>query len=82
MVVQFAMRFGNCITSVASLSFLGLGVLPPTPEWGSILNANKPFIRAYPTGVIFPGLMIALTLICINFVGDGLRDALDPRMKR
>lgn len=82
MVVQFAMRFGNCVTSVASLSFLGLGVQPPTPEWGSILNAGKVYIRSYPPIVIFPGLMLALTLICVNFVGDGLRDALDPRMKR
>ena len=82
MVVQFAMRFGNCVTSVASLSFLGLGVTPPTPEWGSILNAGKQFIRSYPPIVIFPGLMIALTLICVNFIGDGLRDALDPRMKK
>lgn len=82
MVVQFAMRFGNCVTSVASLSFLGLGVQPPTPEWGSILNAGKQYIRSYPPIVIFPGLILALTLICVNFIGDGLRDALDPRMKR
>lgn len=82
MVVQIAMRFGNCVTSVASLSFLGLGVHPPTPEWGQILNAGKVHIRSYPAIVIFPGLLLALTLICVNFIGDGLRDALDPRMKR
>ncbi len=82
LVVQIAMRFGNCVTSVASLSFLGLGVHPPTPEWGSILNAGKVYIRSYPPIVIFPGLLLALTLICVNFIGDGLRDALDPRMKR
>lgn len=82
LVVQICMRFGNCVTSVASLSFLGLGVHPPTPEWGSILNAGKQYIRSYPPIVIFPGLLLALTLICVNFIGDGLRDALDPRMKR
>lgn len=82
LLVMISMRFGTSITQVASLSFLGLGVLPPTPEWGSILNAGKEFIRSYWPIVTFPGLFIAITLVCINFIGDGLRDALDPRLKR
>lgn len=81
-IVRFAMTYSHSVTAIASLAFLGLGVKAPNPEWGAILNAGKPFIRAYPEGVILPGLVIAITLMCVNFIGDGLRDALDPRMKR
>lgn len=82
LIIQITMRFGNCITQIASLSFLGLGVTPPTPEWGYILNAGKEYIRSYWPIVIFPGLMITIALVCVNLIGDGLRDALDPKMKR
>ena len=82
LIIQACMRFGTAITQIASLSFLGLGVLPPTPEWGSILNAGKQFIREYAPIVVFPGVFIAITMACINFIGDGLRDAFDPRLKR
>ena len=82
LIVMVSLRFGTAITQIASLSFLGLGVLPPTPEWGSILNAGRAYIRSYAPIVIFPGLFIAVTLICVSFIGDGLRDALDPRLKR
>ena len=81
-IVRFAMTYSHSVTAIASLAFLGLGVKAPNPEWGAILSAGKPFIRAYPEGVILPGLVIAITLMCVNFIGDGLRDALDPRMKR
>jgi peptide/nickel transport system permease protein len=80
--VQISLRLGSCITQIASLSFLGLGVQPPTPEWGSILNEGRLFIRQYWPLVTFPGLAIALTLISVNLIGDGVRDALDPRLKR
>jgi peptide/nickel transport system permease protein len=81
-IVLTTLRFGICITQIASLSFFGLGVQPPTPEWGSILNQGKLYIRQYWPLVTFPGLAIALTLISFNLVGDGIRDALDPRLKR
>lgn len=82
LLIMVSMRFGTGITQIASLSFLGLGVLPPTPEWGSILNAGRSYIRSYWPIIIFPGLFIAVTLVCVNFIGDGLRDALDPKLKR
>ena len=82
LIIMASTRFGTAITQIASLSFLGLGVQPPTPEWGSILNAGKQFIRSYWPIIAFPGMFIAVTLICINFIGDGLRDAFDPRLKR
>ena len=82
LIVQVTSRLGNGITQIASLSFLGLGVMPPTPEWGSILNAGRQFIRSYWPIVTFPGIAIALTLISISFIGDGIRDAVDPRLKR
>lgn len=82
LIVQITMRLGVCITMIASLSFIGLGVRPPTPEWGSILNAGKQYIRQYWPMVTFPGIAIALTLISVSFVGDGVRDALDPKLKR
>lgn len=82
LIVQITMRLGVCITMIASLSFIGLGVRPPTPEWGSLLNAGKQFIRQYWPLVTFPGVAIALTLVSVSFVGDGVRDALDPKLKR
>lgn len=82
MIIQITMQLGTCITQIASLSFLGLGVKPPTPEWGSILNDGRSFILQYTPTVLFPGIAIALTLISVNLIGDGLRDALDPKLKR
>ena len=81
-IVQVSLRLGTCISVIASLSFIGLGVQPPTPEWGSILNGGRQYIRQYWPMITFPGIAIAITLICFNLVGDGVRDALDPRMKR
>ena len=66
---------------ISSLSFIGLGVQPPTPEWGCIMNEGRNyFLLAYPM-IVFPGIMIILTLFGFNMVGDGLRDALDPKLK-
>jgi peptide/nickel transport system permease protein len=81
-IVQATMRLGICIMQISSLSFIGLGVQPPTPEWGSILSSGRMYIRDYWPIVTFPGLAIALTLISFNLLGDGLRDALDPRLKQ
>jgi len=69
------------INTVATLSYIGLGVQPPNPEWGSLLASGKNYISLYPHMVIFPGLMIAFTILAFNLFGDGLRDALDPRLK-
>jgi len=65
----------------AGLSFIGLGVQPPTPEWGAMLSAGRNYIRQYPHLIIFPGLVIMVTVFAVNLFGDGLRDALDPKMK-
>jgi peptide/nickel transport system permease protein len=65
----------------ASMSFLGMGVQPPTPEWGYMLSEGKDYMLTAPHLVIFPGLAIVLTALSLNLLGDGLRDALDPRLK-
>jgi peptide/nickel transport system permease protein len=80
-VVLATLDMGNVILGLCGMSFLGLGAQPPTPEWGSMLEAGKPFMESMPTLMIFPGLMIMITVMAFNFLGDGLRDALDPRIK-
>lgn len=69
------------IMVVATMSYIGLGVQAPAPEWGSLLSTGKNFLTSYPHMVLFPGIMIALTVLGFNLFGDGLRDALDPRLK-
>jgi len=69
------------IINAAGISFLGMGIQPPTPEWGAMLNEGKSFMTTYPHIVFFPGLAIGLTALSLNLMGDGLRDALDPKMK-
>lgn len=81
-IVQATLGIGKSIIMCASLSFLGLGIQPPTPEWGSMLSTARTFMRNYPHMVIFPGLAIMLTVLSLNLFGDGLRDALDPKLKR
>ncbi|MFR1831532.1 MAG: ABC transporter permease [Lachnospiraceae bacterium] len=81
MIVQATMGVAQTITLAAGLSFIGLGVQPPTPEWGAMLAASRQFIRQAPHLVIFPGLAIAVTVLSLNLMGDGLRDALDPKLK-
>lgn len=80
-IVQMSLQIAGAILTAASLSFIGLGVQPPTPEWGEMLNAGRAYIRDYPHVIMFPGLAIMLTVFSINCFGDGLRDALDPRLK-
>lgn len=80
-VVYFTMRIGTSIISAASLSFLGLGAQPPTPEWGAMLNEAQADMVLAPHVAIFPSLAIFLTVLAFNLLGDGLRDALDPRLK-
>jgi len=81
-LVQCTLRIGITIVAASSLSFVGLGVPVPTPEWGALLNASRPFIIQAPYLTIIPGVAIMITVMAINLVGDGLRDALDPKLKR
>ena len=71
----------TAILTVASMSYLGLGIAAPTPEWGSMLSAARSLMRSHPHTLIFPGLAIMITVLALNLFGDGLRDALDPRLK-
>ena len=81
-IVQATMGVANMIVMAASLSFIGLGVQPPTPEWGAMLSGARQFIRQCPHMVIAPGMAIAITILALNLMGDGLRDALDPKLKQ
>jgi peptide/nickel transport system permease protein len=80
-IVQTTMDVARTILTAASLSFIGLGVQPPLPEWGAMLSAGRSFIRDYPNLCIFPGIFIMITVLGLNMFGDGLRDALDPKLK-
>ncbi|MEA3293555.1 MAG: nickel transporter permease, partial [Euryarchaeota archaeon] len=80
-IVIATLGMAYVILAAAALSFLGLGAQPPTPEWGSMLNNGKNFMRTAPHLTIFPGLAIMITILAFNFIGDGLRDALDPRLR-
>ena len=82
LIVSGTMGVASMIVAAAGLSFLGLGVQPPAPEWGAMLSSSRQFIRACPHMVIFPGLAIAITVLSLNLMGDGLRDAMDPRLKQ
>jgi len=81
-IVQATLRVASAIISAASLSFLGLGVPAPAPEWGSMLSEGRAYIRDYNYLMVFPGVAIMLTVLSLNLIGDGLRDALDPKLKR
>ena len=81
-VVYFTMRLGTSIITAASLSFLGMGVQPPTPEWGAMLNEARADMVNAPHVALFPSLAIFLTVLAFNLLGDGLRDALDPKIDR
>jgi dipeptide transport system permease protein len=82
LIVQAALSFSDAILGAAALGFLGMGAQPPTPEWGTMLAEAREFILRAWWVVTFPGLAILITVLAINLMGDGLRDALDPRLKR
>jgi peptide/nickel transport system permease protein len=82
LLVSATLSIGNVIMAAAMLSFIGLGVQPPTPEWGSMIAGGRSLIRACPWMVTFPGIFIMLTVLALNLFGDGLRDALDPKLKK
>ncbi len=81
-VVNLTLTVAAAILLESALSFLGLGIQPPTPTWGNMLAGSKGYVQTAPWLVWFPGLMILLTVLCVNFLGDGLRDALDPTDSR
>ncbi len=80
LIIQTSLDFAHAIIAESALSFLGLGVPPPTPSWGNMLNDARTYMMIYPWGAIFPGLAISLAVLGFNFLGDGLRDILDPRL--
>lgn len=80
-IVSATLTLGRIMLSIASLGFLGIGIASPTPEWGTILSENRAFIRYYPYLGLIPGACIGISVMSVNFIGDGLRDALDPRTK-
>jgi peptide/nickel transport system permease protein len=80
-IVYATLKVATAIMATASLSFIGLGIQPPTPEWGSMLSGGRSYIRDNMYIVLFPGMAIVLTVLSLNLIGDGLRDALDPKLK-
>jgi dipeptide transport system permease protein len=82
LIVQATLAFSDAVLGAAALGFLGMGAQPPTPEWGTMLANSREFIQRAWWVVTFPGLAILITVLAINLIGDGLRDALDPKLKR
>ena len=82
LIIGVTMGLGSTILRIAGLGFLGIGIASPTPEWGTIISENQTNIRFYPYLGIIPGLFIMIAVMSLNFIGDGLRDALDPKMKK
>lgn len=81
-IVQATIGVGTAILSAASLSFIGMGIMPPEAEWGQMLSEGRAYIRNYPHITLFPGMAIAITILLLNIVGDALRDAFDPKFRR
>lgn len=80
-IVLISLNMGSIILTIASLGFLGLGAQPPTAEWGTMLNEGREFLRDFPWLSIAPGFLIMISVLAFNFIGDGLRDMMDPREK-
>jgi ABC-type dipeptide/oligopeptide/nickel transport system permease subunit len=81
MIIIATMNIGATIMMAAGLSYIGLGIQPPTPEWGAMLADGRAYIRLHPHMITFPGIAIAITVLAVNLIGDGLRDALDPKLR-
>lgn len=80
-IVLATLDLGSLVLAISGLNFLGLGVQPPTPEWGAMLNEGRPFLMTAPQMMLYPGMAISLVVIGFNLLGDALRDALDPRLR-
>ena len=81
LIVQITMGVGSCILAGSALSFIGLGVQPPVPEWGAMISDARSVMREHPTHALYPGICVMISVLACNLLGDGLRDALDPRLK-
>lgn len=81
LIVQITMGVGSCILAGSALSFIGLGAQPPLPEWGAMISDARSVMRQYPTQSLYPGICVMISVLACNLLGDGLRDALDPRLK-
>lgn len=81
LIVSATMGVAQAILNASALSFIGLGVQAPIPEWGALLSGSRDYMRDYPYMVIIPGIFIMVTVLCLNLIGDGVRDALDPKLK-
>lgn len=79
-VVLASLQTGGIVLALAALGFFGLGVEPPTPEWGTMINESRLYLQTAPALMLWPGLAISLTVLGFNLLGDGLRDVLDPRL--
>ena len=82
MIVNITMSIGSSMLTAATLSFVGLGAQPPSPEWGAMLSAGRDYMRDYQRLVILPGALIMILVLSFNMFGDGLRDAFDPKLRR
>lgn len=80
-IVSATLGIANAILSESALSYMGFGIQPPIPSWGNMLQNAQVYLRDAPLMAVWPGLLISLTVVGINFMGDGLRDALDPRLR-
>ncbi len=80
-IVNCTLSFGGAILTVSGLSYLGVGVQPPTPEWGMMISVARSTLRTFPEGILVPGIAVTLAVMAFSLVGDGLRDALDPKLK-
>ncbi|MCR3955653.1 MAG: ABC transporter permease [Gudongella sp.] len=80
-IVQATLGVASAILTAAGMSFIGLGIQPPNPEWGAMLSGGRAYIRDYSYMTVFPGIAIMITILALNLLGDGLRDALDPKLK-
>jgi peptide/nickel transport system permease protein len=81
MIVSITMGLGSAVLSGAALSFIGLGAQAPTAEWGAMISDARNYLRAYPLLSLYPGICIMISVLSFNLLGDGLRDALDPKLK-
>ena len=82
LIVSFSMNIGLMVMTAAGLSYLGFGITPPHPEWGTLISGGRGYMRTAPYLMMVPGLFIMATVLAFNMIGDGLRDALDPKLKR
>lgn len=80
-MIQYSTQVSSMVVAAAGFSYLGLGIQPPTPEWGSMLAEAQTYLRTYPNSVIWPGVVISLITVALSLIGNGLSEALEPQIK-